>query len=151
MPIRRAIFLIGLCGMASSAIVYVGMLAVWPDVAFSRSIWAFPYHVRTDVLAVWMIGATAVVGAWRLGSRLSSTATVVWAVVVIGASMIWVVTTESAIRASVDFWPEVGDHVWRTYIAPSYAEYAVTLFLGFASLAALTASKKRQRSQLVET
>lgn len=98
----------------------------------------------------WIIGTLVVVGAWLFGRRLSATATVLVATMLVVVPAVWLIVDQSVIRASMGQWPALGSETWRIYVAPTYAEYAITFFLSFASLAALTASRSNQRTDMAE-
>lgn len=146
MKIKRAIFLAGIYGMACSVVLYVALLAVWPSLPLTRSFWLFPIYGRPEMLAAWIIGALVVVGARLFGRRLSSVAAVLMTSVLIVDPAAWLFVDNRLIRASVDQWPIFGSDTWRIYIASIYAEYAITAFLAFASVAALTAARRNHRN-----
>lgn len=98
------------------------------------------------MLATWIIGALLVIGAGLFGRRLSPLATVLMASVLIVAPAVWILVDQGLIHASVDQWPAFGSETWRIYIAPTYAEYAITAFLGFGSIVALTAARCNHRN-----
>lgn len=150
MKIRRAIFTAGIYGMACSVVLYVALLAVWPTLPVFRSFWLLPIHARPEMLAAWIIGALLVVGAWLFGRRLPPFATVLMASALIVAPAVWILVDQGLIHASVEQWPAFGSETWRIYIAPTYAEYAITAFLGFASIAALTAAWRSHRNPSAE-
>jgi len=150
MKMRRAIFMAGIYGMACSVVLYVALLAVWPTLPVFRSFWLLPIHARPEMLAAWIIGALLVVGAWLFGRRLSPFATVLMASVLIVAPAVWLFVDHGLVRTSVDQWPTFGSEAWRIYIAPTYAEYAITAFLGFAGIAALTETRRNHRSPSAE-
>ncbi len=141
MKTKRAIFLTGVCGMACSVVLYVALLAVWPSLPLIRSFWLLPSHGRPEMLAAWIIGTLVVVAAWLFGRRLAPAATVLTATVLIVVPAAWLIFDGIMIGASIGQWPELGSETWRIYIAPTYAEYAITAFLGFASIAVLTAAQ----------
>lgn len=150
MKMRRTIFMAGIYGMACSVVLYVALLAVWPTLPVFRSFWLLPIHARPEMLAAWIIGALLVVGAWLFGRRLSPFATVLMASVLIVAPAVWLFVDHGHVRTSVDQWPTFGSEVWRIYIAPTYAEYAITAFLSFAGIAALTETRRNHRSPSAE-
>ena len=98
----------------------------------------------------WIIGTLVVVGAWLFGRRLSATATVLLATMLFVVPAVWLIVDNSLIHASVDQSPAFGSEAWRIYIAPTYAEYAITFFLSFTSIAALTAARPSHRNQSAE-
>ena len=136
--------------MACSAILYVALLAVWPSLPLIRSLWLLPIYGRPEMLMAWIIGTLVVVGAWLFGRRLSEPATVLVATMLFVVPAVWLIVDQSVIRASMGQWPALGSETWRIYVAPTNAEYAITLFLSFASLAALTASRSNQRTHTAE-
>ncbi len=140
----------GIYGMVCSVVLYVALLAVWPTQPVIRSFWLLPIHARPEMLVAWIIGALVVVGAWLYGRRLSPFAMVLMASVLIVAPAVWLFVDQGLIHASIDQWPTFGSKTWRIYIAPTYAEYAITAFLGFAGIAALTATRRNHRSPSAE-
>lgn len=141
METRRAIFLTGIWGMACSFVLYVALLALWPSLPLIRSFWLLPIYGRPEMLAAWIIGALVVVAAWLFGRRLTPAASLLTAMVLIVTPTAWLIFDRSGIGASMGQWPKLGSNTWRIYIAPTYAEYAITAFLGFASIAALSAAR----------
>jgi hypothetical protein len=150
MKTKRAIFLTGVCGMACSVVLYVALLAVWPSLPLTRSFWLLPLYGRPEMLAAWIIGTLVVVGAWLFGRRLALAPAVVVATVLIVTPAVWLFVDNCLVRAFVDPWPTFGSEAWRTYLAPFYAEYSITAFLGFASIAALAAARPNHRNQSAE-
>jgi len=146
MKIRGAIFMAGIYGMACSVVLYVALLAVWPTLPVFQSLWLLPIHARPEMLAAWIIGALLVIGAWLFGRRLSPFATVLMASVLVIAPAVWILVDQGLIHASVDQWPTFGSEMWRIYIAPTYSEYAITAFLGFGTIAALTAARHNHQN-----
>jgi len=143
----RTVPIAAFIGLSLSLCAYVALLNTWGALPLLEASWRLPLTSPLDVLAGWMAlvlyGCAAsffLRGRPESHRRLASIGALVFALCLIGAQ-------EVAARASVDGWPTFGDSVWREFIAPLYAEHALSLALAFAGMIAINGGAKSKRRE----
>lgn len=144
---ERSVLLAGLVGLVLSLSAYVGLLGAWGGLPLHEAVWIFPFDSRASVIGGWAAIVLSSGVAWAVFRRGSPKKIGPAVGCILFVALCVIVAQEVGVRASVDGWPTFGDRVWREFVAPLYAEHALTLALAFAGVIAISSGAKSERRE----
>lgn len=127
----KGVALIGLIGSVLSAGTYLAASALWSAVNFADALWMAPETAPAASKIIWAAMIFASVVGWRIRARLPMSGVVAMAGALVSVAVAVIAVREVSSRASVDGWPAFCSDTWRYFLAPLYAEHALTACLAF--------------------
>ena len=136
------ICIVGLVGLALSAATYLAASALWSAVSFAEAVWMAPATAPAALKIIWVVTIFASLVAWRVRDRLPPSGIVAIVAVLVAVAAASIAVREVISRASVDGWPAFGSETWRYFLAPLYAEHALTAFLAFIGVTSVSLPRR---------